>query len=171
MPLLGKGWQLNTIFIAHTGTPFTVFAGQNISNSFGGSDRADVVGDPFSGVVQPNNAPDNWANGYRWFNPAAFALPAPGHYGNTERNQFYGPGFNSVDFSVFKNTPITERVSTQLRVEFFNVFNRLNLSGPDTSVGSGSGMGLIFGTVQAGGSPGIGAGEPRNIQLALKLIW
>jgi len=171
MPLLGRGWQLNTIFIVHTGTPFTAFAGQNISNSFGGSDRADVVGDPFSGVVQPANAPDNWANGYRWFNPAAFALPAPGHYGNTERNQFYGPGFNSVDFSVFKNTPITERVSTQLRVEFFNVFNRLNLGGPDTSVGSGSGMGLIFGTVQAGGSPGIGAGEPRNIQLALKVIW
>jgi hypothetical protein len=171
LPRLGKGWQLNAILIARTGTPFSVAAGQNISGSYGGGDRADQVGDPFSGVVQPQNASGNWANGYRWFNPAAFALPAAGTYGNTERNQFYGPGFGSFDFSVFKNTPITERVSTQFRVEIFNLFNRLNLSGPDTSVGSGSGMGLIYGTVHAGDAPGIGAGEPRNIQLALKLIW
>ena len=171
LPRLGNGWQLNTIFIAHTGGPFSVVAGQNISNSFGGGDRADKVGDPFSGVVQPTNASGNWAKGYRWFNPAAFALPAAGTYGNTQRNQFYGPGFNSVDFSVFKTTPITERISTQFRVEIFNLFNRLNLSGPDTCVCSGSGMGLSYATVQAYGSPGIGAGEPRNVQLALKLIW
>ena len=171
MPRLGKGWQLNTIFIAHTGTPFSAGAGQNISGQFGGGDRADQVGDPFSGVVQPQNASGNWANGYRWFNPAAFKLPAAGSFGNTARNAFYGPGFNSVDFSVFKTTPITEKVGLQFRAEIFNLFNRLNLQGPDSSLGSGSGMGLIFGTVQSGGSPGIGAGEPRNIQLALKLIW
>lgn len=171
VPRLGKGWQLNTMFISHTGTPFSVFAGQNISGQYGGGDRADVVGDPFSGVTQPANAPGNWANGYRWFNPAAFALPKPGNFGNTQRGQFYGPGFNSVDFSIFKNTAITEKVSAQFRVEIFNLFNRLNLSGPDTSVGSGSGMGLSYATVQAYGSPGIGAGEPRNVQLALKLVW
>jgi len=173
VPKLGKGWQMNAIFIAHTGTPFSVAAGENISGSFGGGDRADLIAgqDPFAGVVQPTNASGNWANGYRWFNPAAFALPKPGTYGNTARNQFYGPGFNSVDFSVFKNTPITERLSAQLRVEVFNIFNRLNLQGPDTCVCSGSGMGLVYGTVQSGNSPGIGAGEPRNVQLALKLIW
>jgi hypothetical protein len=173
MPRLGKGWQLNAIFIAHTGTPFSVAAGQNISGSFGGGDRADLISgqDPFSGVVQPANASGNWANGYRWFNPAAFALPKVGTYGNTDRNQFYGPGFNSVDFSVFKTTHITERVSAQFRAEIFNLFNRLNLQGADGCVCSGSGMGLVFGTVQSGGSPGIGAGEPRNVQLALKLLW
>ena len=173
MPRLGKGWQLNAIFIAHTGTPFSVAAGENISGSFGGGDRADLIAgqDPFAGVTQPSNTSGNWANGYRWFNPAAFALPKPGTYGNTMRNQFYGPGFNSVDFSIFKTTPITERVSAQFRVEIFNIFNYLNLSGPDTCVCSGAGMGLIFGTAQSGNSPGIGAGEPRNVQLALKLIW
>ncbi len=170
-PRLGKGWQLNTIFIAHSGTPFSVAAGQNISGQYGGGDRADRIGDPYSGVVQPNNASGNYANGYRVFNPAAFALPAAGKFGNTARNQFHGPGFNALDFSVFKSTPITERVSVQFRVEIFNLFNRLNLSGPDTCVCSGSGMGLSYATVQAYGSPGIGAGEPRNVQLALKLVW
>jgi hypothetical protein len=172
LPRLGRGWQLNAMFIARTGTPFSVGAGQNISYQYGGGDRADLVGNPFSGVVQPSNSSGNWANGYRWFNPAAFALPAPGNFGNTARNQFYGPGFASVDFSVFKTTPIVkEKVSAQFRVEIFNLFNRLNLSGPDTCLCSGSGMGLIYGTIHAGDAPGIGSGEPRNVQLALKILW
>ena len=170
-PRLGQGWQLNMIFTAHGGTPFSVTDGSNVSNSFGGGDRADKVGDPFSGIVQPANASDNYTNGYRYLNPAAFAKETPGTYGNTLRNQFYGPGFNAVDFSVFKTTRITERVSAEFRVEIFNLFNRLNLAGPDASVSSGSGMGLIYGTVQSGNAPGIGAGEPRNVQLALKLKW
>jgi hypothetical protein len=173
MPRLGQGWQLNAIFIARTGTPFSVQSGQNTSNLFGGGDRASLVSgaDPFSGVVQPNNADGNWANGYRWFNPAAFTLPALGTLGNTERNQFHSPGFASFDFSIFKTTTITERLKAQFRVEIFNLFNRVNLSGPSTCVCSGSGMGLIFGTWQSGGAPGIGAGEPRNVQLALKFLW
>ena len=121
--------------------------------------------------MQPTNTDGNWANGYRWFNPAAFVLPAQGTLGNTARNQFYGPGFNSVDFSIFKTTAITERIKAQFRVEIFNLFNRLNLAGPNNSVAAGNGMGLIFGTANSGGAPGIGAGEPRNVQLALKFIW
>ena len=170
-PRLGKGWQLNALWVMHTGTPFSVVTGQNLSGSFGGGDRADLTGNPFSGVVQPTNASGNYANGYAWFNYAAFSDEAPGTYGNTKRNQFYGPGFNSVDFSIFKNTAITERVTAQFRVEMFNLFNRLNLQGPGTCVCSGTGNGLIFGTVQSGNAPGIGAGEPFNVQLALKIIF
>jgi len=109
-------------------------------------------------------------NGYRWFNPAAFANPTSG-FGTTKRNQFYGPGFGAVDFSIFKNTPITERFGTQFRVEIFNIFNRLNLGGPASGVGNGSGDGLIYGTRHGGDAPGIGYGEPRNVQLALKIIF
>ncbi len=170
-PRIGGGWQLNMLFVAHTGTPFSVYTGQNISNSYGGGDRADLVGQPFANVTQPTNASGNWANGYRWFNYQAFAPQAPGTFGNTARNQFNGPGFNAVDFSIFKTTTITERLKAQFRVEIFNLFNRLNLQGPDTTVADGSSMGLITGTVQSGNAPGIGAGEPRNVQLALKLIW
>ena len=129
-PRLGDGWQANMIFTAHGGTPFSVTDGTNVSNSFGGGDRANLVGDPYSGIVQPANASGNYTNGYRYFNPAAFAAETPGTYGNTLRNQFYGPGFNAVDFSVFKTTRITERVSAEFRVEIFNLFNRLNLRGP-----------------------------------------
>src|SRR5205809_7871244 len=92
-------------------------------------------------------------------------------FGTTKRNQYYGPGFGSVDFSIFKNTPITERISTQFRVEIFNFFNRLNLGGPSNDVAGGSGNGLIYGSRHGGDAPGIGSGEPRNLQLAMKIIW
>ena len=129
-----------------------------------------MVSDPFSGVVQEKQVNGRWVNGYRYFNPGAFVNPSSG-FGSTSRNQFYGPGFGAVDFSIFKNTPITERIGTQFRVEIFNIFNRLNLGGPCNSVGCGSSNGLIFGTRHGGDSPGIGYGEPRNVQLALKVIW
>jgi len=52
--------------------------------------------------------------------------PHPGTFGNLARNKYYGPGFGSVDFSVFKNIPIRERLKIQLRAEMFNLFNRVN---------------------------------------------
>ncbi len=171
-PRLGGGWQLNALFVTHGGTPFSVTTGTNVSNSFGGGDRVDEVSNLFSGVTPVTNAPGNYANGYQYFNPNAFALQTPGTYGTTLRNQFYGPGFNALDFSIIKSTHITERISADFRVEIFNLFNRLNLSGPDTSIDDkGSTFGQISGTVQAYNSPGIGNGEPRNVQLALKIKW
>jgi hypothetical protein len=164
--LLLGGWQLNSLLSFYSGLPFTVYAGQNISGTFEGKDRVDVVGDPFKGV---NRTLTNGA--VQWLNPAAFALPAPGTFGNEKRNQFYGPGFGDVDFSVFKNTPITERISSQLRIEMFNIFNRTNLGGLGTTFSSGS-FGKIFDTIgDYNGATGIGAGEPFNVQLALKIIF
>jgi hypothetical protein len=171
IPRLTKGWQLNALITYDSGFPFNVLAGQDISQTNNRNDRVDLAGDPFSGVSQPATVNGRYLNGYRWFNPAAFKLPAQGTYGTIERNRFHGSDFKSVDFSVFKNTPITERVSAQFRVEIFNIFNSLNLGGPDSSLASGAGMGLIYGTRHGGDSPGIGFGEPRNVQFALKLVW
>jgi hypothetical protein len=172
IPRLGKGWQINALLTVESGSPFSVYAGQNISNSFAFNDRANLAGDPYSGVVQPANTSGNWANGYRWFNPAAFALPAEGSFGTTKRNQFYGPGFKALDLSIFKDIPMVERVTLQFRAEIFNIFNWLNLANPDTNLADGSAMGLIYATrASNNGDPAIGPGEPRNIQLALKVIF
>ncbi|MCU1259308.1 MAG: TonB-dependent receptor plug, partial [Bryobacterales bacterium] len=163
---LVRGWQLNSLLSFYSGLPFTVYAGQNISGTFESKDRVNVVGDPASGVSH------SLTKGYvQWLNPAAFALPSPGTYGNETRNQFYGPGFASVDFSIFKTTPITEKVSAQFRVEMFNLFNRTNLPIPNTTFTSGS-FGRISDTIgDYNGATGIGAGEPFNVQLALKLVF
>ena len=108
---------------------------------------------------------------------SAFALPAAGTYGTMARNQIYGPGYGDVDLSVFKNFKITERFIVQFRTEIYNLFNRANLAPPNTFAAfagpnAQNGFGQSFDTIgDFNGAPGIGPGEPFNVQFALKLIF
>ena len=164
--LLG-GWQFNTLFSFFTGSPFTVYSGNDSSGTGEFTDRANVIGNPFSGVP----ASDRATSTYYWFNPAAFAAPAAGTYGNEKRNQFYGPPTHQIDFSVFKNFSITEHARLQFRAEIFNIFNFTNYSGPANNV-QGSNLGTVGSTYDVSfGAPGIGPGAPRNVQLALKFLF
>jgi hypothetical protein len=164
--LLG-GWQLNTLFSFFTGTPFTVYSGNDSSGTAEYTDRAEVVGNPFSNVPASNRATGT----YYWFNPAAFAQPAHGTYSNEGFDEFYGPPTHQIDFSVFKNFAITERVRVQFRAEIFNIFNFVNYSGPANNA-AGSNLGQVGSTYDvAFGAPGIGPGAPRNVQLALKVLF
>jgi hypothetical protein len=116
------------------------------------------------------------AGGEPWVNPAAFCTPgAAGCAGTTNpagnlgRNALYGPGFADLDLSVFKNLPVSERLRVQLRAEMFNVFNRKNLATGAGSVGSN---GVVSDTIgDYNGAPGLGPGEPFNMQLAAKIIF
>ena len=74
-----------------------------------------------------------------------------------------------MDFSVFKNIPITERVRVQFRAEMYNLFNRINLASGAGSVGS---SGFVSDTIgDFNGAPGLGPGEPFNMQLVAKIIF
>jgi len=167
MKLLLGGWQFNSLLSFNSGSPFTVTDGGSDSSGTGeNNDRAQVIGNPFQNI--PADIP---ANAAYIFNPAAFAFPAKGTYSNQPRNAYYGPPTYQVDFSVFKNTKITERFSTQLRLEVFNIFNTRDLSAPDNAVGDG-GLGQSNQTLDNyNGAPGIGTGAPRNVQLSLKLLF
>jgi carboxypeptidase family protein len=163
---LGDGWQFNVIATLQTGTPFNVTTGTDTSGTGDRADRANLVGDPFSGIVQPTTG-----TAVRYFNPAAFAAPAAGTFGNLARNQFYGPSFRTVDVSVFKTTKLAGGSSLQLRCEIFNVFNTDNWGNPGASLSSSNSFGLLTNTRNGSGAPGIGAGEPRNVQLAAKILF
>lgn len=115
------GWQLNTIFVAHSGQPYSVLVG-----SPSGDTRPDLIGDPSP------TAADRQAG--RSFNPAAFAPPSrrvtnfAGNtvvFGTAGRNILRGPHRVNFDVSLFKNTRINERVNLQIGIEFFNFFNTL----------------------------------------------
>jgi hypothetical protein len=104
--------------------------------------------------------------------------PAFGTYGTMRRNIFRGPGYHNWDFSVTKVWTFHERVSVQLRGEFFNILNHPNFTNPngvggqlgnvDPSVpGSFGGDGLTPDVAAA--NPVIGSGGPRAIQLGLKV--
>jgi hypothetical protein len=160
-----NGWTLNGLVSLATGQPFTVFSSADTTGTAEGEQRANQIGNPFAGVSHAFNA-----NGVTWINPAAFVDPAPGTFGTSPRNGYYGPGYASVDFSVVKNTRITERISTQFRIEMFNLFNRTNLAPPSTT--NGSGLGITADTIgDYNGAPGLGPGEAFNMQLGLKIIF
>src|ERR1700736_349010 len=163
-PLL-NGCELSSLLSFHTGQPFTVFSSNDTTGTNEGEQRANQIGDPFAGVSHKFNK-----SGVTWINPAAFADPAAGTLGTSPRNGYYGPGYGSVDFSVVKNTKITERIGTQFRIETFNLFNRTNLAPPSGT--NGSGLGIAADTIgDFNGAPGIGPGEAFNMQLALKIIF
>ncbi len=179
---LVRGWQLNSLMSFYTGFPFTAYSGRNVSGTFQGRDRVDLVGDPYKGGSQRILTNPDGTKYVQYLNPAAFAQPAPGTFGNLARNAVFGPGFADVDFAVLQNTRLTERLQIQLRAEFFNLFNRANLPIPGSGGASmtappgtkrnSSSFGRIFDTVgDFNGAPGIGAGEPFNIQLALKILF
>jgi Carboxypeptidase regulatory-like domain len=165
-PRLTRGWQVNSLFTFHGGSPLNILAGTNRSGTGENRDRVDLVGDPFAGVT--STIPGSLA--IQYLNKAAFANPALGTFGDIGRNTIYGPGFGSVDFSVFKKTSITERISAEFRVEIFNLLNRANYANPNTTFSSGS-FGQITSTRNAGSAPGLGFGEPRNTQLGLHIVF
>jgi hypothetical protein len=158
--LITNGWQFDGFVSLHSGQPFN-FPGTDPS----GTQRPgiDLVAYPYAGITQ-SFIP---GVGEQWVNPAAFvSVSGPGNLG---RNALVGPGFADVDLSVFKNFSITERLHLQLRAEMFNVGNRINLASGPGSVGSN---GIVADTIgDFNGAPGLGPGEPFNLQIAGKIIF
>jgi hypothetical protein len=163
---LGDGWQFNVISTIQSGSPFNIVTGADTDGTGDRQDRPNLVGDPFANVVQPTSG-----TAVRYFDPAAFAVPTAGTYGNLARNAYYGPWFKTVDVSVFKTTKLGKGASAQLRLELFNLFNTTNWANPGASLASSTTLGLMSNTRNATNAPGIGSGEPRNVQLAAKIIF
>jgi hypothetical protein len=158
------GWQLNGIVTAMSGTPFTVFDSNDVSEqglapeiTGFSANRPNLV----SGQ-NPNSGPHS-ANA--WLNASAFQriIPDPNspvqQFGTAGRNIAVGPGYANWDFSVFKNIRIVESKELQFRAELFNILNHTNFRLPDSDISSPT-----FNQIQA-------AQSAREIQLALKFLF
>jgi hypothetical protein len=134
------GWQTNAIVTVDGGTPFDV----NTSGIGNIDNRADVV--RFQHVARGFvGGGSSIANRVTYFT-GTFAPPpllsAGGNTfyaraGNVERNQFYGPGFTAVDFGIFKDFAITERVKFQFRAQAYNLLNTPAFANPDSNIHDG----------------------------------
>jgi hypothetical protein len=154
-----NGWAVAGIVTLQTGQPFSVLTGADQSATGLGTDRPNVVGDPNAG---PHTVD-------RWFNTSAFVLNAPLTFGDAGRNIVTGPGVKNVDFSLIKNTRLTERARLEFRAEFFNIFNHPNFGLPNIVMSSPT-FGSLFQTSDvAQNNVGLGSGGPRLIQFGLKL--
>jgi hypothetical protein len=152
-----NGWAVAGIVIAQSGTPFSI-TDSNGATFFGTTESranwapgATLATAILSGPVQSRLD--------KYFNTAAFAR-AGNLFGNSGRNILRGPYQRNFDLSVTKAIPVTDRLRSELRGEFFNAFNLVNFSNPRGNVSSSS-FGVITNTL----------GNPRVVQVALKLLF
>lgn len=160
------GWEFSGVLTFQTGLPTT--ANLNNADCLNGTGNCiDVVGDGCFGstvigcrlnqVTDPNSgAPHTLAS---WFNPASLVEPSQTQtFLPTERpGAIRTPGFWNADMSLFKNIKITERFTSQFRLESFNTFNHTNPLGPTATITS-----LNWNKIT-------GTRDPRIVQLALKV--
>ncbi|HEY0163070.1 MAG TPA: TonB-dependent receptor [Edaphobacter sp.] len=159
------GWELNSVVAARTGFPVNVLVNRSSSSVPDGnttSQRPDLV--PGVSLTPPGG------RGIRqWINPAAFAMPVNGTFGNAPRNLLRGPGAWQMDLGVVKRIPLKDTARLEFRSEFFNLFNHPQYGLPQSTFGV-QGFGSIQQTVNTTTpvSP-IGSGTPREIQFALSV--
>ncbi|MEX2264281.1 MAG: TonB-dependent receptor [Bryobacteraceae bacterium] len=129
-----SGWVINGIFTAQKGAPLFLTTAANQTGSLGGGSRPNS-----SGQSAALNGPAQQRLN-RWFDTSQFTAPAAFTFGNVSRTlpDVRGPGTNNLDFSVFKNTRFgsEERLNLQFRVEFYNLFNRVQFAPPGTALGT-----------------------------------
>jgi hypothetical protein len=163
---LTHGWEVNSGMSFHGGTPYTVDASSNVSGNGDNADRAIQVANPNVGANH-----HIVGGSVQWFGLGDFVDPALGTYSPTRRGQNYNPGYSAVDVAVLKNTRIVEGVSLQFQAQLFNIFNHTNLA-PVGFPSTGDGGGTIGSTIGPYlGNPGIGPGEPLNVDFALKVLF
>jgi len=163
-------WTMSGIVQSQTGTPYSIFGGTDSAGT-GLGQRADFApsGQGLSDLSAATTDPRTYTGPARslFRNPcpanrtntspttcSAAVGPAVGRQGTVGRNQFYGPEFNKVDFSVIKRFPITENTRFTIRADFFNIFNTVNFGLPNNDINSS-----LFGQSTT-------AGAPRIIQFA-----
>jgi hypothetical protein len=186
---LKNGWGFDGVLSLQDGQPFHfnyLFEG-DYSGAGQGFDRPDVIG-PIHYGSKPFNFIDlnSFAAPCTWGNPTndgtadeSNCMPGTRHFGSLGRNSLRGPAFKEFNFSLFKNTAITDRLTLAMRAEFFNIFNHPNfaspilpvfaadIGSPDAGSGRHSGSYPLATTGDVGiGNPFLGGGGPRGIQFS-----
>jgi hypothetical protein len=179
--LWSGGWRLGGIVNARSGVPLNVTISRPDNLTVNGVQVTNIPGGNSRGTQRPDLVPgvDPYINqdGVRWLNPAAFATPQPGMFGNLPRNFLRGPEFAQFDLMASKDFRFANQ-GFQFRFEMFNLFNRLNYENPATTLPNGA-PGVPFTDAQAGTfgymlgplNRTVGLGTARQTQISLRYTF
>jgi hypothetical protein len=154
---LVSGWGINGVSTFQSGLPLGFSTNVNLTNSFNGGSRPNVV---YGCQKSISGSAQSRLN--EWFNTACFTQPAAFTFGTESRldPNLRSPGIANWDFAIFKTTQVRERLGVEFRTEFFNLFNRVQFAQPGLVQGNPS-----FGIVSSQSN------TPRLIQFALRLTY
>jgi hypothetical protein len=150
---LTRGWQLAVVVQSQSGNPVNIVTSTGALNGVPNTVRPDVTG-----PIRIVGAVD------RWFDPSVFV--AVDRFGNLGRNVVIGPAFHNTDISVARHLRAGPRLTMQLQMDVFDLFNHPNFGPPGNVVGSPT-----FGRITRTRLPTGEAGSSRQIQLAAKLLF
>jgi hypothetical protein len=179
-PVLG-GWRVGGILNARSGVPINVTIARPDTVAVGGVTVANIPGGNSRGTQRPDLVPGvnpYLKDGVRWLNPAAFAAPMPGTFGNLPRNYLRGPSFWQLDLNVSKDVRFSTNHGLQFRLEMFNITNRLNYESPAANLPAGT-VGQPFTDTVAGTfgymlgplNRTVGLGAARQTQLSVRFLF
>jgi hypothetical protein len=157
--MIASDWFFSTIYQQRSGAPLTITTGADTalngftSNGSSSQRPNQVLGNPYANRSSLTN----------YLNPAAFALPASGSYGNMGASNILGPGFWEWDEAVSRQFRVREGQTLEFRAEAFNVTNSLRPGNPGVNFGAANTFGRI--TSDAAGA------APRIMQFALKYVF
>jgi len=152
---VANGWQVSAIITYQSGFPIRMQT-QNDAELQSSYFFEDANTPSVTGKVQFLNP--KTSGGY-WFNTSNIADPAAGTFGNMPHALCCGPALSNTDLVIAKRTPITERLNTEFRAEFYNAWNHTQFTNPD-----GNFTDSTFGLVSK-------ARDPRVMQFALKILF
>jgi hypothetical protein len=147
-------WQVGGIALLRSGLPFGVDSTQNTTDSQGGRQRANRIGDGKLDRDQRSLS--------RFFDTTAFINPPQYQFGNSARNVLRSPGLVNFDLALSKTFPIRERMRLDFRAEAFNLMNTPAFNFPGATVGTPQ-FAVVSSTL-----PGTDA---RQVQFALKFYF
>jgi hypothetical protein len=156
--LIGN-WQANGVVTLRTGVPYTLR--YNGCQGVWGACSPDVVAG-----MNPNAAPAAGRDPSLWFNINNVTVPAALTGGNLGLQSQTGPGTRTVDFSLFKIFPLTERFKMQFRAEVLNLANTPVFNIPDNNLQDAKSLG---GNGNFGKITSTYAGTERHVQFTLRL--
>ena len=151
-------WQTSWIATMQSGQFLTPTYDGNQPNVRASSLRPDCVGS--WSVSNPSMG--------EWFNPAAFAIPAAGQYGDCGRGIIMGPGMVTFNAGLFKSFNLTEKVRMKFEARAMNAFNHLNPGNPSTDISDTQGVAHITSVQTIFNSSAAGGDGERHIQLGLR---
>ena len=190
---LTDGWGVNGIVTVQSGQPFNI--NYNFLDDFDGSGEFYGLPDVVAPVRYNRSDPRNFLDLTSFAAPCTWVPPGDGladsctpgtrHFGNLGRNSLLGPRFRQFDFSIFKDTAITEHVKLELRFEAYNILNHPNFISPlmPTFLADAAPNGIgpdgrhlgslgLAATGDVGiGYPFLGSGGPRGLQIAAKISF
>jgi hypothetical protein len=201
------GWDVGAILNARSGLPIDVRitrpdvvyrdgAGNIFNNP--AADRVAIVNTPHGGASRNVRRPDLVPGvnpfisdgGIVFLNPAAFATPAPGAYGNLTRGSLHGPSTKQFDLLLSKQFAVHGSSKLEFRAEVFNLFNTVNFANPAATLPNALPTNALtetnrvqpgqpysaaaagtFGRLTSTVGRTVGLGTPRQVQFALRFSF